>query len=67
MGVTLERWTLNLSHDQRKDIYDALDWFGTNSLQAVRRNSDGSVQFVQLPEGRWHTTEMTMELALEKF
>ena len=67
VGVALDRWALHLSHDQRKDIYDALDWFGTNSLQAVKSEGDDSFQFVQLPEGKWHTTEMSMELATATF
>lgn len=67
VGVALDRWALHLSHDQRKDIYDALDWFGTNSLQAVKSKVDGSVQFVQLPDGKWHTTEMPLESATATF
>ena len=67
VGVALDKWALHLSHDQRKEIYDALDWFGTNSLQAVKSKVEGSVQFVQLPEGKWHTTEMPMESAIATF
>ena len=65
VGVALERWTVHLSHDQRRDIYDALDWYSADGLYAVERN--GKVQFKELPEGRWPTTEMPMEEAERKF
>lgn len=65
VGVALERWTVHLSHAQRKDVYDALDWYHTGSLHATKR--DGEAVFVELPEGRWPTTEMSLEAAREKF
>ena len=30
VDVVLERWTVRLSHDEKKDIYDALDWFNSD-------------------------------------
>ena len=65
VGLALERWTVHLSHDQRKDIYDALDWYNQSGLHAVKRN--GQVQFVELPDGRWPTTTMTAEEAQRRF
>ena len=65
VGVALERWTVNLSHGQRKEVYDALDWYHTDGLYATRR--DGAVVFKDIPEGRWPTVEMSMEAAREKF
>ena len=65
IGVALERWTMNLSHSQRKDVYDALDWYNTGGLHAIKQ--DGKVVFVELPEGRWHTTEMPLEAARSRF
>ena len=64
--VALERWSVNLSHDQRKDIYEALDWYNIDALQATK-NREGAVEFLQLPEGRWHTTEMSKDFADDKF
>ena len=61
VGVALERRTEHMSHDQKKDVYDALDWYHTDSLNAIR--TDGRVEFLVLPEGRWPTTEMSMEAA----
>ena len=29
LDIALEKWTVNLSHDQRKDILEALDWYHT--------------------------------------
>ena len=65
LGVAIERWALNLSHAQRKDIYDALDWYHTGGLYATKR--DEGVVFMDIPEGRWPTVEMSMEAAREKF
>ncbi len=65
VGVALEKWTLNLSHAQRKDIYDALAWYHTDGLYATKK--DEEVVFVELPEGRWPTTTMSKEAAREKF
>ena len=65
LGVALEKWTVDLSHDQRKDIFDALDWYHTDSLQAIKKG--GKAVFIEIPDGRWATTELPMEAAKEKF
>lgn len=65
LRVALERWVMNLSHAQRRAVYDALDWFHTDSLYAVSVN--GQMQYVHLPPGRWPTKEMSIEAAREKF
>ena len=65
VDVALERRTQFLSHDQKTDVYDALDWYHTDSLNAVRTH--GGVEFLEIPEGRWPTTEMSMEAAKSKF
>ena len=67
VDVALERWTVNLSHSQKKDIYDALDWFDTEEegLHAITMN--GKVMFPELPEGKWPTDEMSKEAADRKF
>ena len=61
VDVALERWTVRLSHDEKKDIYDALDWFNSDGLHAMKRGDD--VQFVEVPEGKWPTTTMRKEHA----
>ena len=65
VDVALERRTQFLSHDQKNDVYDALDWYHTDSLNAVRTN--GGWKFLEIPDGRWPTTEMSMEAAKSKF
>ena len=62
LGIALEKWMMNLSHDQRKDVFDSLDWYHTDSLQAVKK--DGKAVFVEIPDGRWPTTEMPLERGL---
>ena len=63
--VALRLWVVNLSHDQRMDILDALDWHHTDSLHAVKK--DGKAVFVDIPHGRWPTAEMTLQAAEGKF
>ncbi len=67
LNVAFERWTTNLSHTQRKDIYDALDWYHDrpDALFAITR--DGKVVFQEIPDGKWPTVDMSMEAAREKF
>ena len=63
--VAVEKWMVNLSHDQRKDIFNALDWYHTDSLHAVEK--DGKAVFVELLDGKWPTMEMPMKEAKKKF
>ena len=65
ISVALERWAVNLSHAQRKDIYDALDWYHTQGLHAIPK--DGVAVFVDIPEGRWPTTDMSLDHAKNRF
>ena len=65
VSVALDRWAMNLSHEQRKDLYNALDWYHRDGLYATKR--DGKVVFMELPEGRWPTAEMSMQDARRKF
>ena len=67
LGVALERRTIHLSHRQRKDIYDALDWYHDrpDALFAIKR--DGKVVFQEIPDGKWPTVDMSLEAAREKF
>ena len=65
LKVALESETPNLTHVERKEIYDALDWYHTKSLNAIK-NKQGQAQFIDLPPGVWATTEMRAEFAEEK-
>ena len=65
LDIAMEQWLVNLSHDQRKDIFDALDWYHTDSLQAIKRN--GNAVFIDIPDGRWPTAEMPVQMSKEIF
>ena len=65
VSVALDRWAVNLSHAQRKDLYDALDWYHADGLYATKR--DGKVVFMEFPEGQWPTAEMSTQEARRKF
>ena len=43
LNVELERTTPNLRHTQKRDIYDALDWFRTESLNLRTDNAGNRV------------------------
>ena len=61
VDVALEGRTVRLSHDEKKDIYDALDWFNAEGLHAVKQGDD--VRFVEVPVGKWPTNTMSLEQA----
>lgn len=65
LRAALGQWTVNLSHSQRRDIFDALDWFHTKGLHALVR--DGQMQYVQIPDGNWPTVQMSLGAAEEIF
>ena len=67
IGLALDKWAVMLSHDQRKDIYDALDWYHSDphALPAIKR--DDQVVVLELPEGKLPVSSMTLEAAKEKF
>lgn len=59
VGVGLERWTPHLSLSQRKDIYDALDWFHTDPERMLVLGTDeGGLRLLDVPEGTWPGTSM---------
>ena len=66
LGIALERWTVHLSHAQRKDIYDALDWYHYDPDKLFATKKGGVVKFVELPNGIWLPPEMPMEVANRK-
>ena len=65
LDIALVKWTVNLSHKQRKDVFDALDWYHTDSLQAIKQGEQAV--YVDIPDGKWPTTTMSMGMAKEKF
>lgn len=65
LGVVMEKWLVNLSHKQRKDIAEALDWYYSDELKAIKR--DGMVEFVDIPDGKWPVPDMPIGVAKKKF
>ena len=68
VGVALERWTPHLSPGQRKDIYDALDWFHTDPTRMLfATTAENEGRFVDFPDGTFPAETMTAEAAAEVY
>ena len=67
IGVALEKWAVHLSHDERKDIYDALDFYNADSYLVKKNTETGTVGYIQHPAGRWPYPTMSMGDAKNKF
>ncbi len=65
LDPALKYWTPNLSQIRKKAIFDALNWYNTDSLLA--KVHDGAPVWVEPPEGKWLGAEMSMEAARSKF
>ena len=67
LRIALDHTTSKLPYVKRKEIFDALDWYHTESLYA-RKDNDGKPVFVSnLPPGQWPTTTMEKKFALNNF
>ena len=49
IGVALEKWAVDLSHEKRKDIYDALDWYNADGYFVKTNAEKGLAEFIQIP------------------
>ena len=67
LRVALDHTTSKLPYAKRKDIFDALDWYHTESLSAIKDKHGNPVFVVDLPVGRWPTKEMQENQAIDKF
>ena len=68
VGVALERWSPHLSPSQRKDIYDALDWFHTDTTRMLFvTTAENEGRFVDVPDGTFPAEAMTAEAAAEVY
>lgn len=73
LGLALDKWTPALSYNQRKEIYEALNWFHTDKLLATvvenrNQGDDRKIQYVDdVPDGKWTTRVMEMQFAKEMF
>ena len=68
VGVALERWTPHLSISQRKEIYDALDWFHTDPDRMHAVSKDGKVfRLVEVPDGTFPLPNMHEDAAVQVY
>lgn len=67
LRVALDHTTSKLPYAKRKDIFDALDWYHTESLYATKDKDGNPVFVVDFPVGRWPTKEMQESHAADKF
>ena len=68
VGVALERWTPHLPPSQRKDIYDALDWFHTDQTRMLfATTAENEGRFIDVPDGTFPGETMTAEGAAEVY
>ena len=65
LDLALKHWTPNLSHKDKKAIFDALNWYHTDGLMAIKR--EDKAVWLELAEGKWPTKEMPLESARNKF
>ena len=68
LRIALDEKTTNLPYGHRKDIFNALDWFRTNSPYFVVNNSSKRITFPRdLPDGLWAAEDMSESNAVETF
>ena len=66
LRVALDHTTSKLSYAKRKELFDALDWYGVKSLCATP-DGDGKPVFRDLPVGRWPTSDRQEKHAINIF
>ena len=66
LDVALKNWTPGLFNVRKKAIFDALDWYHTDGLLAIKVNNKPPV-WVEPPEGKWPTSTMSLDAAKSKF
>ena len=58
LRVALDHTTSKLPYAKRKDIFDALDWYGVKSFYATKDVHCNPVFVADLPVGSWPTSEV---------
>ena len=66
LRVALDHTTSKLSYAKRKELFDALNWYGVESLYATK-DALGNPVFIDPPVGSWPTSEMQENHASDKF
>ena len=67
IDAALRHTARQVSNNQRKDLYDALDWFNTDGLSATRNEWGEPVFEDDLPLGRWPNRTMRESDAIRRF
>ena len=66
LRVAFDHTTSKLSYAKRKELFDALNWYGVESLYATK-DALGNPVFIDLPVGSWPTSGMQENHASDKF
>ena len=66
LRVALDHTTSKLSYAKRKELFDALNWYGVESLYATK-DVRGNPAFIDPPVGSWPASEMQENHAIDKF
>ena len=66
LAIALDHTTTNLPYEKRKQIFEALDWYHTESLHATK-DENGQPVFLILQEGVWPTKQMELGTAIDRF
>ena len=64
LRVAFDHTTSKLSYAKRKELFDALNWYGVESLYATK-DALGNPVFIDPPVGSWPTSGMQESCALE--
>ncbi|MYK39710.1 MAG: hypothetical protein F4049_05770 [Gemmatimonadetes bacterium] len=69
LRLALDHRTSKLPYVKRKAIFDALNWYHTDgdSLYVIKTNDGKLVFSPDLPPGKWPTSDMKKNFAIDKF
>ena len=65
LGIALDKWSTALSHDQRQEIIEAVDWYNLEAF-SVEEDWPGRAVLKKMPDGVW-IGDLEQEAAQEKF
>lgn len=65
LEIALNKWSTALSHDQRREIIEAVDWYNLRAF-SVEHYWPGRAGLKRMPDGVW-IGDMEHEIAQERF
>lgn len=65
LDVALDKWSAALSHDQRQEIIEAVDWYNLWFF-LIEEDWPGRARMKKMPDGVWEG-DLSLETAQEKF